>query len=405
MNDEKQSTAKIVEALAQKHHLSKTAASTFIKQMTTTFVDGLLQDGEVRIKGLGLFKIEWVESRMTVNVHNGEKQEISGHNKISFIPDKTFRETVNAPFAHLETIDIDEPEEPNHDAWLDDEDHRMKRFSEQAQEILSIISDLQEINPPVTKEVSHTIPNETSDTIIADQTNNESQRKTSTTSTSNDSISNKNEQSIIEDDVTSEKAAMETSNAVSPLAPVDEIHLLERMAKQTPKKNRRWMAISIFFALIVVVCIPIYYVLFMANHPQQMITQNISQTQGTTAENKQLNTALKSPNAIAVNQSTPKTVDPLTQPRIYKDTLTMVTFQEGSRLTLLSLKYYGNKLFWVYIYEANKNKITNPDQIGAGTRLMIPKLNPKLIDVNNPQCLSQAKALQEKYTHHSYSSQ
>jgi nucleoid-associated protein YgaU len=102
--------------------------------------------------------------------------------------------------------------------------------------------------------------------------------------------------------------------------------------------------------------------------------------------------------ATGVIPKQPKKTDALTQPRTYKEKLATETFAEGSRLTLMALKYYGNKLFWVYIYEANKDKIANPDYILAGTRIMIPKLNPKLIDIHNPQCLIQASALQTAYT-------
>ncbi|MGC9151356.1 MAG: HU family DNA-binding protein [Microbacter sp.] len=399
MNNEKSSTAKLVESLAQEHHLSKTAASTFLKQMTAALAEGLLQDGELRIKGLGLFKIEWVESRISNNVHKGEKQEISGHNRISFIPDKTLREKVNAPFAHLETVSLDDTEEANADAWLDDEEQRMKRFSEQAQEILSIISDLQEINPENDKE-SSSIPNEQAKTVAANNPENKSEQVISSITVTNSPEEAPTPQPMSKPESTSEKMSDKATPAPPSTEPYDEIHLLERMSRQSPKKNKRWLLISILVALIVVICIPIYYVLFLTNHSQQLMNKNVKQRNESTALINKTNNAAKSLQAAPVNQSSSAVANPLTQPRTYKDTLAVVTFQEGSRLTLLSLKYYGNKIFWVYIYEANKNKIENPDQIGAGMRMMIPKLNPGLIDVNNPQCINQAKALQIKYTQH-----
>ena len=69
----------------------------------------------------------------------------------------------------------------------------------------------------------------------------------------------------------------------------------------------------------------------------------------------------------------------------------------GSRLTILSKKYYGTKDFWVYIYEANKERIQNPDNIEKGTLIRIPKLDPRLIDTSNPRCMLKARELYYEY--------
>jgi nucleoid DNA-binding protein/nucleoid-associated protein YgaU len=73
------------------------------------------------------------------------------------------------------------------------------------------------------------------------------------------------------------------------------------------------------------------------------------------------------------------------------------TMQEGSRLTIYARKYYGSKYFWVYIYEANKDVIKNPDNVPVGTKIKIPKLDSKLIDLNNPESITKAKELEKKY--------
>lgn len=73
------------------------------------------------------------------------------------------------------------------------------------------------------------------------------------------------------------------------------------------------------------------------------------------------------------------------------------TMQEGSRLTIFARKYYGSKYFWVYIYEANKDVIKNPDNVPVGTKIKIPKLDSKLIDLNNPENIAKAKELENNY--------
>ncbi len=84
-------------------------------------------------------------------------------------------------------------------------------------------------------------------------------------------------------------------------------------------------------------------------------------------------------------------------PRIYKSFLGTVKINEGSRLTLISESYYGSRDFWVYIYEANKSLIRNPDRIPTGIEIQIPKLDKRLIDKSNPRCVQKAKELRDLY--------
>ena len=62
----------------------------------------------VKIKGLGTFKLVDVDSRESVNVNTGERFQIKGHTKVSFTPDTNLRDTINKPFAHFETVVLNE---------------------------------------------------------------------------------------------------------------------------------------------------------------------------------------------------------------------------------------------------------------------------------------------------------
>ena len=85
------------------------------------------------------------------------------------------------------------------------------------------------------------------------------------------------------------------------------------------------------------------------------------------------------------------------EPRVYKEFLTTVTLIRGDYLVILARKYYGDKDFWVYIYEANKEKIKHPNTIPAGTRIAIPKLDPRLVDMCDPITMEYAKMLHNRY--------
>ena len=49
-----------------------------------------------------------VDSRESVNVNTGERFQIKGHTKVSFTPDTNLRDTINKPFAHFETVVLNE---------------------------------------------------------------------------------------------------------------------------------------------------------------------------------------------------------------------------------------------------------------------------------------------------------
>ena len=58
---------------------------------------------------------------------------------------------------------------------------------------------------------------------------------------------------------------------------------------------------------------------------------------------------------------------------------------EGSRLAWISKKYYGDKNYWPYLYEANKDHISNPSLITVGTPIRVPKLSAAQRDTTSAQ--------------------
>ncbi len=84
-------------------------------------------------------------------------------------------------------------------------------------------------------------------------------------------------------------------------------------------------------------------------------------------------------------------------PRVFTKYIATEKIKRGSRLALMSLHYYGASDFWVYIYEANKDHIPDPDNIAVGTKILIPELDARLIDSKNPRCIQKAKELHDLY--------
>ena len=48
------------------------------------------------------------------------------------------------------------------------------------------------------------------------------------------------------------------------------------------------------------------------------------------------------------------------------------TVKANRYLTTMARRHYGKKIFWVYIYEENKNIIDDPDHIAPNTVVVIP---------------------------------
>lgn len=64
-----------------------------------------------------------------------------------------------------------------------------------------------------------------------------------------------------------------------------------------------------------------------------------------------------------------------------------VVVDKSTTLSKLARKYYNNTYCWVYIYIANKEKISNPNALVAGTKLAIPELTQKEMQITKDQSL------------------
>ncbi len=93
------SLPELIDQLSRRSNCAKKEAEQFLKEFFSLAADTVVQGENLKINGLGQFRSVWVEPRASVNVRTGEPIEIPGHYKLSFAPDKTMREAVNAPFS------------------------------------------------------------------------------------------------------------------------------------------------------------------------------------------------------------------------------------------------------------------------------------------------------------------
>ena len=94
----------IAKVLVEKNGLEPKEAMTFTAAMFDLIHDRLNEEGIVKVKGLGTFKMIRVEARESINVRTGERVLIDSHAKITFTPDAVMKELVNKPFSQFETV-------------------------------------------------------------------------------------------------------------------------------------------------------------------------------------------------------------------------------------------------------------------------------------------------------------
>ena len=98
----------LARAISEKFGLSAKESESFISTMIDIMNDALRYDRQVKIKGLGTFKLLGVESRESVDVNTGKRITIGERDKITFTPDVVLRDRVNSPFSQFETFVIND---------------------------------------------------------------------------------------------------------------------------------------------------------------------------------------------------------------------------------------------------------------------------------------------------------
>ena len=94
--------------LVEKHGIKLSDAELFISLMTEIINEGVHRERQVKIKGLGTFKLTSVSSRESIDVNTGERIVIEGRDKLSFAPDNAMKELVNQPFSQFETVVVND---------------------------------------------------------------------------------------------------------------------------------------------------------------------------------------------------------------------------------------------------------------------------------------------------------
>lgn len=103
--------------------------------------------------------------------------------------------------------------------------------------------------------------------------------------------------------------------------------------------------------------------------------------------------SLQSVDSMATGHSTPAvSSSPSSSPEANR--AEQVRLRPGDRLSRLALKKYGHKAFWVYIYEENRMRLKDPDNIPVGAVITLPAASKYKIDPTDTNSVNRALLLQ-----------
>ena len=407
----------LTDLLAAKHSMTKKDAEAFVKEFFLLIEQALESENTVKIKGLGTFKLIDVDSRESVNVNTGERFQIKGHTKVSFSPDANLRDTINKPFAHFETVVLNEntvledtpieeteEEESGEEVIPTDIPESIEPQSqpkEEEKEEMSLteiqpIVEPRSIEPQSVVVEPKTVPVEKKEIITAEEIIEQELLRANL----------KPESTIVRSQEEKGEMAKREEVARTAIQPTPQKNIPDSSVKEKSPVPYLITIIILVLLLCGGVVLFIYYPdLFSSSSDKNALDMPPVTTQPVKPE-VQLSDTIEQDSVKDIKPETPKTsitptpvvpqkkeaVTPAKtenkvirqQPStsVYLDsasykitgTKTKYTVKEGETLTRVSLRFYGTKAMWPYIVKHNPDVIKNPNNVPYGTTIKIPEL-------------------------------
>ena len=414
--DAKLNHSDLIALLSKTCGVSLADAEAFSTAFFELIVEGLESDGIVKINGLGTFRITSVESRESVNVNTGERFEIKGHKKLSFTPAESLKETINAPFAMFEPVEVDEEIDEETEVMPLDTDIEAEDVSETN---IEPESENAPTETPAMEYIEEEMPaqeqeNQVVSTPFADVVEEEQPFEDIVEQPAvvmNEEQSEFSEEPHVEDEELPEeqkesekesepedKASAEIENesedAVEMTAPQDVVS--QKDTQLSDADNGNTAKRTVFFAFVAVLFVAIAFGLYHLSgddtHTSQITAQEKKAVENTTAvtENRTVVEDVAADSAAAEKvEEFPAFVliDTLAKRNLavitLKDTtdyairgsITEHIVELDETLIKISLKHYGDKRLWPYIVQYNK--LSQPNDLACGMVLKIPCLVPR----------------------------
>ena len=369
---DKLSWSELRRALAQRANISEKDANTFLTAFNAQLLEALKTEKQVKINGLGTFKLQAVAPRKSVDVTTGSEITIEGYNKVSFVPEAGVKELIEKVEAG-EAVEALEP---------------IQKLGAQADEIVDILGDLGELpkeekaEEPVEEAAPVEEPKE--EEPVAEEPVEEAAPVEEP----------KEEEPIVAEPVIAEVPAEEPKEEEQK-EEVEPLIVLEKPAK---KKNYFLRALLIFFIILLILCVVGYFflrkqvcewfdILKEKVDKIELFNKSSAPSEEVEAAAAEDELVLEVPEEAAEQVAESEAPKAEVQKAKYEELLLTEEITEGSRLAWISRKYYGHPDYWPYLYDANRDRIDNPSNVPVGTQIRVPKLTKAQRDMTSSEYL------------------
>ncbi|MBQ8337399.1 MAG: HU family DNA-binding protein [Bacteroidaceae bacterium] len=372
--------------LAKEAGISVAKSELFTKAFFDLVIEGLESDGIVKINGLGTFKITDVASRSSVNVNTGEKFEIKGHKKLSFLPADTLKDNVNQPFAMFEPVEVD-------DTYSDEE---IPDSTDEAEE-----------NVPVEDIEAEDAPQAETADALSEAADNDTAVEESA------GVAPAAEQDV------EEVVAVQERPVEPVMVRVPKKESKKPVEKRT--KSHKWLYMTLSIIVIFSLAAVLYFYYFntmpaeeqaaavpvqaiespainaeekpaVADSVDAVTAATVDATTGATPQDKALSNEEQALSDIVPSQENKKVYEFVMIEELSSLPLKDITLSDthlydiagewkqhkvaaGETLTKIALIYYGDKKLWPYIVK--HNSMSRPDDLSKGMTISIPMLEPR----------------------------
>jgi hypothetical protein len=348
----------IIKQLSEQTNLPQEQIEIFVEKLNSTIIEKLETDKSVNIEGLGVLRLVWSNYHKNTKLREGEPTEFY---KLRFEAEEQIKELVNKEFGFLAPVDLTEASE----------DMPLNALSKQAEEIKDILSEIQEVD---------------SEAI----TNTESGASSMVIESGSVVIESNISESPKIDTIVTEHS--EPTNTILSYPRTFEVDTIEDYSSDDVviKDSRRWLWI-----LLISIGVGILvggFVFFNYKYDFVDFDMLLGSKVDKTIDEEVIPDTIDS---TAMKNTDRDTL--FFENRKYDEFIDTVKVTEGVTLVQLSLKYYGNKAFWVYIYEANKDILPSANYIALGTKIKIPSMPNIFIDPNDTFVMNNVKKLKNRY--------
>ena len=413
MADNKLNNVHLRQAIIDRTDATEREANLFLRVLVEQIIEGLRSGEQIKINGLGTFRLQEMAPRKSVNVNTGEPIIIPGYTKVVFAPEVSMREMVekNKSVTPIVNLNGDSSAAPVDEEALSP----LEKLGRQADEIVGILADLGQDPRMRSQAAEESAPAkearaETMDSAATEEVAEEPVSEAVAEEVATEEMIS---EEVAEEEIAEEKAEEKVAEpiaetvakpvvepvvepvaepiaepVVEPVAePVAEptkeepvVMPVESIAPVAGKADKKRKYHFLRDTLICVVCLLVVLAggfLFLRGAMANWIDSLVAKREPVATD-----TVVAIPSTPMVEEVTEDTavIENAPELPVYQQFIATEEIREGSRLTWLAYRYYGNKDLWVYIYDANKDHLGNPNEIRVGTPIRIPRLTTEQRD-------------------------